>query len=140
MIPYIVAAVIVVLVVAAVIVLRRRPRTLKVEHFQKKWKELQASLRDKAKWPSAITSADKLLDEALRKKRVGGRSMGERLVAAQRIFTDNDGVWSAHKLRNKVEQESDTKLKESEVKDALVDFRQALKDLGALGDGKQRNS
>ncbi|HEX3568281.1 MAG TPA: hypothetical protein VHT70_01225 [Candidatus Saccharimonadales bacterium] len=139
MIPYIVAAAVVVLVAVAIIVLRR-PRTLKVEHFQKKWKELQANLRDKATWPVAIMNADKLLDEALKKKRVGGSSTGERLVAAQRMFTDNDGVWSAHKLRNKVEQESDAKLKEAEVKDALVDFRQALKDLGALGDGKQRNS
>jgi hypothetical protein len=58
--------------------------------------------------------------------------MGERMVKAQRLFTDNDGVWFAHKLRNKIDADPTIKLKESEVKQALVGFRQALKDLGAL--------
>ena len=58
--------------------------------------------------------------------------MGERLVDAQKVFTDNDGVWYAHKLRKKVEAEPDFKLKKTDVKDALIGIRQGLKDLGAL--------
>jgi hypothetical protein len=58
--------------------------------------------------------------------------MGERLVKAQRLLTDNDGVWFGHKLRNRIEEGENVKLKETEVKDALMGIRQALKDLGAL--------
>ncbi len=107
-------------------------RGLRPERFQKKWHDLQVFCKDKTTWPNAIIDADKLLDEALKKKRFKGRSMGERLVQAQRMFTDNDGVWFGHKLRAKVETEPDAKLKEKDVKDALLGIRQALKDLGAL--------
>ncbi len=111
---------------------RFRPVKLKVDQFQARWKELQKLLSDKQKWVEAIFEADKLLDEALKKKHFRGRSMGERMVSAQRLFTDNDGVWFGHKLRNKLQAEPSTKLKESEVKQALMGIRQALKDIGAL--------
>ena len=62
--------------------------------------------------------------------------MGERLVSVQRRLTDNDGAWFGHKLRNKLEADPGTKLKEVDVKDALIGIRQALKDLGALPGGK----
>ncbi|HJQ08483.1 MAG TPA: hypothetical protein VJ836_03300 [Candidatus Saccharimonadales bacterium] len=115
----------------------RRPVQLKVDYFQEQWKELQKRLRDKTNWPEAIIKADQLLDQALRKKRISGRNMGERLVKAQRLFTDNDGVWFGHKLRGQVEHDPAFKLKESDVKQALVGIRQALKDVGALQNDKR---
>lgn len=111
---------------------KRQPRLLNSEQFQAKWQELQKMCADKKLWKSAVNQADQLLDEALRKKHIRGRSMGERLVHAQRMFTNNDGVWFGHKLRNRVEAEPDMRLKEADVKDALVGIRQGLKDLGAL--------
>ena len=111
---------------------KRSTRSLKVEHFQPKWQELQKLLKDKAKWAEAILDADKLLDEALKKKRIKGRSMGARLVKAQRLFSDNDSLWFGHKLRNKIDTQPDVKLKQKEVKQALLGIRQGLKDLGAL--------
>lgn len=111
---------------------KRQPRVLNSEQFQTKWQELQKMCADKQLWKSAVNEADQLLDEALRKKHIRGRSMGERLVHAQRMFTNNDGVWFGHKLRNRVEAEPDMRLKEADVKDALVGIRQGLKDLGAL--------
>ncbi len=120
---------------------RRMPRrrALKQQYFVERWQQLQTMLRDKTAWRDALMQADTLLDEALKKKRVRGKGMGERLVKVQRMLSDNDGAWFGHKLRNKVEQEPDTKLKEKDVKQALVGIRQALKDLGALPDGQQRN-
>jgi hypothetical protein len=115
----------------------RRERTLKVARFQKRWQELQKMCSSKENWAEAINNADKLLDEALRKKRIRGKNMGERLVKAQRMLTDNDGVWFGHKLRAKIEAEPEIKLKESEVKNALMGIRQALKDLGALPGKKE---
>ncbi len=80
----------------------------------------------------AIINADKLLDEALKKSHYKGKTMGERLVSAQHQLGDNDAVWNAHKLRNRLVHEDMSKLKEREVKHALVGFRGGLKDLGAL--------
>lgn len=111
--------------------LRFRPRPLNTAYFQKKWQEAQALCKDKTTWPLAIINADKLLDEALKKRHYKGKTMGERLVSAQRMLTNNDGVWFGHKLRNRVVHEQ-TKLREGDVKKALVGLRQALKDLGAL--------
>jgi hypothetical protein len=118
---------------------RRRPQPLDPNFFQERWKELQGKLRDKTQWSKAISEADELLETALKKKRISGRTMGERLVKAQRLFTDNDSVWFGHKLRNKIDTEPQTKLKEAEVKQALVGMRQALKDVGALPDAQSRN-
>lgn len=120
--------------------LRRRPRRLNQPYFQERWLSLQKQLSDKASWAQVVLDADKLLDEALKKKRIRGKGMGERLVHVQRILTDNDSVWFGHKLRSKIEQEPDTKLKEADVKQALIGIRQALKDLGALPNGQQRDS
>lgn len=111
---------------------RRTRKELNVEYFQMRWKDLQGLCRDKQTWPLAIIDADKLVDEALRKSHLKGKTMGERLVAAQRMLSNNDSIWFAHKLRNKLVHEQYTNLKEADVKSALIGFRQALKDLGAL--------
>jgi hypothetical protein len=130
----------VVLVLAAiavsVVMLRRRPRKLKVERFQEDWRTMQKQLGSKDTWKQAIIDADTLLDAALKKRRFPGKSMGERLTKAQRLLSDNESVWYGHKLRNKIEGDPEMKLKESDVKQALIGIRQALKDLGALPDGK----
>lgn len=126
------AVVVLMILVLGASLLQRRPKALKTEYFQKRWQELQKLCSAKDTWPLAIINADKLLDEALKKRRFKGKAMGERLVAAQRILTDNDGVWFSHKLRNRLVHEDNVHLKEKDVKQALVGFRQALKDVGAL--------
>jgi hypothetical protein len=129
-------AAVVLLIIAAFVVLfilkRKRSRQLNMVYFTKKWRDLTKLCGDPSTWPLAIIDADKLLDEALRKSRVKGKTMGERLVTVQRALNDNDAVWFAHKLRNKLVHEDFDALKEKEVKQALIGFRQALKDLGAL--------
>ncbi len=121
-----------VLVFGASLLVRRRTSGLNVEDFNTRWRELQKMCGDKTTWPLAIIDADKLLDDALRKSHIKGKTMGERLVSVQRSLSNNDSVWYAHKLRNKLVHEQYDKLKERDVKDALIGFRQALKDLGAL--------
>lgn len=129
-------AVVVVALLVWVVIRKRRPRVLNVIRFQERWSDMQKSLRQKDNWPKAVVQADKLLEEALKKKRIKGKSMGERLTRAQHMLTDNESVWFGHKLRSKIEADPSVKLKESEVKEALLGIRQALKDLGALPDGK----
>lgn len=118
--------------IVALFVLKRRPRKLKTDKFAIDWKELQAYCKDKATWSDAILQADKLLDKALKRRKFKGKSMGERMVSAQRKFTNNDQLWFAHNLAKKIIADPATKLKETDVKSALVGFRQALRDIGAL--------
>ncbi len=121
-----------VLILGATKFARRRSSSLNVEYFSKRWRDLQKMCADTATWPLAIIDADKLLDEALKKSHVKGKTMGERMVTVQRSLTNNDSVWYAHKLRNKLVHEQFDHLREHDVKEALIGFRQALKDLGAL--------
>jgi hypothetical protein len=127
----------IVLVVGGIIFAIKRPKRLKADRFIASWRELQGYCRDKATWPLAITEADKLLDAALKKRKLKGKTMGERLVSAQRMLTDNDDTWFAHNLAKKIAAQADANLKESDVKDALLGFRQALRDIGALPAGKE---
>lgn len=131
----IVGVVIIILTFVVIImkfVVKKVPRKLKEDKFMAKWQELQSYCKDKATWPDALLAADKLLDEALLKRRFKGKNMGERMVSAQREFSNNDDLWFAHKLCKKLQEQADLKLKEADVKDALLSFRQALKDLKAL--------
>lgn len=123
---------VVLVIIAIVVFLIRRPKKLKVNRFVASWRELQGLCKDKATWPEAVIQADKLLEVALKKRKLKGKTMGERLVSAQRLFTDNDDTWFAHNLAKKLKTNASTPLKESDVRDALMGFRQALRDLGAL--------
>jgi len=121
-----------VVVVAMKMMIRRAPLRLKKSKFRREWKQLQAFCKDKTTWPDALQRADKLLDKALIKRGFKGKSTGERIVAAQRTFSDNDMLWFAHKLSRKTEENPKLKLSEKDVKEALLSFAQALKDLNAL--------
>jgi hypothetical protein len=110
----------------------RRPRKLDQSYFQQHWLELLARVKTPEGMMLAIIDADKLLDEALKKHHFKGKTMGERLVSAQRIISDNDAVWYAHKLRNRLVHEPNIKLKKKEAQTALAGFKQGLRDLGAF--------
>lgn len=129
-----------VLLIVGTLIYRRIPKKLKVDDFTHDWRELQSLCKDKATWPEAITKADELLDRALKRRKFKGKSMGERMVSAQRVFTNNDDLWFAHNFRKKLAAEPDKKLKDVDVKDALVGFRQALKDLGAFQAAETKDS
>jgi hypothetical protein len=116
----------------AFFIYRRIPKKLHSDKFLSDWKELQSCCRDKDMWAKAVTDADKLLDKALKRRKFKGKRMGERMVSAQRMISNNDQLWFAHNLAKKVVADPAMKLKETDVKMALIGFRQALKDLGAL--------
>ena len=88
--------------------------------------------KNEASWVQVIIDSDKLLDEALKQSRYNGKTVAERMVSANRAFSDADGIWRAHKLRNKVVHENGVKLRQKNIDAALSKYRQALKDLGAL--------
>lgn len=112
--------------------LKKPKKALDRVYFRAKWKELQKQCAKTETWALAVIQADSLLDEALKKKHFKGKTMGERLVSAQRSLTNNDGVWFGHKLRNQLVHQSDVALREKDIKHALIGIGQALRDLGAI--------
>ncbi len=111
---------------------RLRRRKLDPEQFKNDWKALQKLCASRDTWAQAVINADQLLDDALKIKRLKGKSMGERMVAAQRELSDNDAVWFAHNFAKKLLADAVPRLREADVKRSLVGFRRALQDLGAL--------
>lgn len=128
---------VVVVSAALFFVYRHIPKRHKTKKNVISWKQIQAGLGDSANWPEALKQADHLLNSVLKRRRFKGTSMGERMVAAQKKISNNDAMWFAHNLHKKVQADPDFKLKEADMKTALIGYRGALKDLGALPVAKQ---
>ena len=126
------------IIVALFIGWRFKPIRINKKYFYQEWKELQKLLADKSTWIKSITDADELFDEALKKRHFKGKSMGERMVSAQRYIKDNDGLWFAHKLSNKLDSNPKTRLNKKDTLSALTSFKKALQDLGALPNDKSK--
>lgn len=110
----------------------RSTKKLNTAFFQKKWQDITYLASNQVTWVQALIEADKLLDEALKQSHYSGKSTADRMVSANRAFSNADSIWRAHKLRNKVVHEVNFKLQKREFVDAVKGFRRALKDLGAL--------
>jgi hypothetical protein len=113
---------------------KKGAKHLNVEQYRVKYLEIENNL-DKDKpttFYMAVLNADKLLDMALKEKGIRGETMGERMKNAGDIFRDKNGVWSAHKLRNRIAHESDAVVGYNDARYALACFKKALKDLGAI--------
>lgn len=112
----------------------RRKRKINVDECMERWQALQKHCATRKTWPLAISEADDLLADVLKRKKYKGKSTGERLVSAQHDLTSNEAVWAGHKLCNKLKEENvDVRtLKKKDVVIAMAGFRQALRDLGAL--------
>lgn len=95
--------------------------------FIVKWQEISDIAQKEPR--TCILEADKLLDHLLSKKGYGG-SLGDKLKKAETLFTDLNGVWYAHKMRNRVAHEINFTVSSSDASKALSFFRRAMRDLG----------
>lgn len=103
------------------------------QYFISHWNSIQKKFQNTPdRWMEVIIEADKLVDEALKQRKYKGKTMGERMVSANRTFKDPDMVWKAHKLRNKVVHEPGVQVKKQHVGFALRGYRKALKDLEVI--------
>lgn len=123
-----------VLVFVAILLTGRRAHHFNVEQYQARMLSIENKLQknNPATYPISIINADKLLDKAMIEMGVAGKTMGERLKRIPSKFTDLNGVWRAHKLRNALAHDPDFEVSFRQASNALVIYKQALKDLGAL--------
>lgn len=130
-------AVVLIGAVIAVVVLfgssKNGPR-LNVSQYQTQWLSIEHGISkvNPASWQVAIMNADKLLDKALRDRKFKGQTMGERMKAASNTWKNADYIWGAHKIRNQLAHEVDTKITYEVTLRSLSAFKQGLKDLGAI--------
>lgn len=112
---------------------RKSPPGLHKEKYRSAWLNIESTVgSDVGSQHMAIINADKLLDQALKARGAKGETMGDRLKSAQSMFKNNNAVWAAHKLRNKIAHDDEVSIKSQTVRQALSAFKNALKDLGAL--------
>ncbi len=103
--------------------------------LQARWDEILRHMDSakEAEWKFAIIEADKLVDDVLRKAGFPGDMLGERLMNIQEgQLTTLDGLWEAHKIRNRLAHDTDYFLRYSEAKRAINAYEQTLKELGGL--------
>ncbi len=95
--------------------------------FSNQWRKILSEKNQQV----AIMEADKILDLVLRKKGYKG-PLGAKLKKHGKLFSDLDGIWKAHKLRNRIAHEINISLTPREFRAALNSFQKALNDLKAL--------
>ena len=113
---------------------RKSSPKLNIEKYQTKWLAVENSVsrNNSASWQLAIFNADKLVDLALKERRFAGQTMGERMKSAEKVWSNVNHIWGAHKIRNRLAHETDVHLTYETTLRALTAFKQALKDLGAI--------
>lgn len=83
-----------------------------------------------AQWKVAVIEADKLVDDALAKAGYSGDTFGDRLTNIQPgMLLSLDGIWWAHKVRNRLAHEVDYFLRYTEARQAVGYFEAALSEL-----------
>ena len=78
------------------------------EMYQRVWRQILRNVetRKSESMQMAIMKADKLLDKAMRDCGVAGETMGERMKSRKGYWSDENGLWAAHKLRNQIAHET----------------------------------
>lgn len=109
-------------------------RLLNKEKYRTAWLEIENNITkdNNSSYQFAILSADKLLDKALKESGVPGDTMGDRLKQSDRLLQDINGVWAAHKMRNRIAHEVGGNINKVVAKRMLAIYKNALKDLGAI--------
>lgn len=122
------------LVFAAISITRKRPTAFDKEEYQTDFLRIENTLsRDnELSFNAVVTDADKLLDKAMCESGLPGKTMGDRLKASGQKFSQLNAVWHVHKLRNQIAHEHGFQLTYNQAAHALVTYRQALRDLGAI--------
>ncbi len=128
-----------ILIVAAIILAlicgsKKGVKRLDVERYRVRYLAIENQLKrdEESSHHLVVINADKLLDHALKDRGIKGQTMAERMKHVNELFSDSRGVWTAHKLRNKIVHEPDVKVGYEEARHALSNFKKALKDLGAI--------
>jgi hypothetical protein len=120
--------VVVVAVIVMVVVWRMmRSRSL-TSAAQKKLLMQFESAKNQPDLHRRILDGENVVDLALRSLGYQG-SFGDKLKKAGPRFSDVQGLWNAHKLRNRIAHEAGVQISAADADRAMYVFERALKDL-----------
>jgi len=107
------------------------------EIVSKRWADVEnlLELGRPSNFQKAVLEADKIVDFVLKKMRVPGETMGDRIRSAQKRFSNYQtyqALWDAHKIRNRIVHEMNSEVLNYEAKEAITKFKKVLSDLGAI--------
>lgn len=100
--------------------------------LRNKWDGIVAHLDSprESDWKIALLEADTLVDDALSKAGFAGETFGDRLSNIHPgTLLSLDGVWWAHKVRNRLAHETDYFLRYTEARQALGYYKATLAEL-----------
>lgn len=103
--------------------------------LQSKWEEIRrhSESHQEAEWKLAVIEADKLVDDILKSANYSGETMGERLMSIERGQLQTlDGLWEAHKIRNKLIHDTNYFLRYAEARKAVQLYEKTLQELEAI--------
>lgn len=107
----------------------------KKEKLSREWEKVKNRLRrgNDAEDRLAVIEADQLLDLVLKRAGFKGETMGDRLEKVKPWQLKSiEGVWNAHKIRNRLVHEPQVRLGHYEAETAVKIFENALKELEFL--------
>ncbi|MEI6850507.1 MAG: hypothetical protein WCK26_00905 [Candidatus Saccharibacteria bacterium] len=136
MLIFFLAAVLIVGAVMLTLILnsKKGSKKLNVERYRVKCLEIENQLRrdQPSSFQMTVLNADKLVDQALKGLGIKGKTMAERMKNSVSLYSDRNGIWTAHKLRNQIAHESDVNVTYEQARQAIASFKKALKDIGAI--------
>ena len=104
---------------------------LNTDLIKTKWADIEAMQKNGGSGiKNALIEADKLLDYVMIHKGFRGETMGDRLKSGGAKFTNLNGVWAAHKLRNQIVHELEHDIVPTQLKHAITILREAIQELG----------
>lgn len=113
----------------------KKQHSLNTANIQYKWNSLQGARISKniGSLKSAIITADKLVDHALKNINSKGNTMAERIKNSRNALGDfYDKLWDAHRTRNRMVHEIDADVRFHEAQKALDIYEEVLRQLGAI--------
>lgn len=107
----------------------------KISNF-KKWLEIEQLLNsgDLIHAEQAVVRADKFFDNILKAISTENGTFADRLRTCEKKFSVNvyQGIWDAHKLRNKISHDVEYQPMINDCKIAVNKFRHGLENIGAI--------
>ncbi len=133
-IVFIVIVLILGIVLFAILTLKQKSVQIDKQKYRSLWLDIENRLKkdNQQSYQLSILNADKLLGKALEEIGVPGKTMGERMKKYNAKFSKANGVWMAHKLRNKIAHEPNVEINYEQTKIALKFYKQSLKDIGVI--------
>lgn len=102
---------------------------------QSRWEEITRHVdsEQESEWKFAIIEADKLVNDLLKQAGYPGDTMGERLMSIEKgQLLSLEGLWEAHKIRNKLAHDTNYFLRYAEARRAINLYADTLKELGII--------